>query len=484
MAIEGISSLEDPKSFAEAEKYIQKLLSSNEYSSQNTRGGDIPGANNFSPKAYITYVNDILDEMSRGSKGLQFALSQTALHILNPEFGQGQFWNPVALIGGPPPGLTGLMTDSLDVFNAGNNPGSDKAISEDKLLQMYEGKYEKLQAQANIPPVEQIGPNTLLSDGMTIPQKIRDINIFNNEKNSSNVVLIDLEDGRDNQIAFDNKGVVSFKPDFESLFLKYDKGPAFGGPALGANYFRPNQNAKRTPSQKYKNAVSAMSNHDAYFNAFDAENGYVEDNNSFISDDDAYVPFYFEDTRKIGRYVFFRAFIKSISESIAPEWNIEKYYGRVDPVGVYMNTSRTFSISFSVVAFSQAGLTAMWRKISNLIKMLYPTYENGILKKAPVVRLRIGDLIADGAGLGLPGFITSFDADYQPYNWDTSRYGTRETETGKVPMGADISFSFQVIHEQQPHNDPEYNFDTGIYRRMGQLPTDLNNILANDGEEE
>ncbi len=484
MSIENITSLNDPRSFAEAERYVSNLLQINQYSASDTIGGDIQSSVGFSPKAYITYLDTVLTEMGRGSKGLHFILSQTALQVLNPEFGQGQIWNPVATVGGPPPGLTGLMANSLDVFASTNNPGTDKTLAEDRLVQMYDGKYTKVRGVAGIPPVEIVGPNTLLHDGSSLIQKANELNLLNAAENSLNTVFIDLEDGRDNQLIVDNKGVQTYAPDFEALFLKYDKGPGFAGQSAGGQYFRPNQNAKRNPSQKYRSAVSAMANHDAYFNAFDAENGYVEDGQSPISDDEAYIPFYFEDTRKIGRYVFFRAFLKGFNESVQPEWNIEKYYGRVDPVGVYMNTSRTFSISFSVVAFSQAGLTTMWRKIANLMKMLYPTYSNGTLKKAPVIRLRIGDVMADGAGLGLPGFITSYEADYMPYPWDISRYSTRETETGKVPMGADISFSFQVIHEEMPHNDENYNFDTAPFRRMGSLPTDLNNILVNDGEEE
>ena len=108
------------------------------------------------------------EELQKNSKGLRFALSQTALHLLNPQIGMGVIWNPAPLLGGPPLGFGGVMTDGLDVISAANNPGSYLSKKQDKLKELYDGNLITVQTNAGIPPVEIKGPDFRFPDGSTI----------------------------------------------------------------------------------------------------------------------------------------------------------------------------------------------------------------------------------------------------------------------------------------------------------------------------
>ena len=218
-----------------------------------------------------------------------------------------------------------------------------------------------------------------------------------------------------------------------------------------------------------------VENYDSFFSQDELVDGYITggDEKEGTSDSTNYLPFFLEDLRSGGKRIYFRAFFKNLRESITPNWTQENYFGRVDPVGIYMNTSRQVSVSFAVVAASPAGFTVMWRKLNALAKMLYPTFKDGAMAKAPVCRLRIGDVVCDSAGRGLTGFISSaIELDYTDSTWEIrewTRY-SNVVELGKAPMMATISFTFQVIHEQNPSVDDDYNFDMSFFRRIGASP--------------
>lgn len=163
-------------------------------------------------------------------------------------------------------------------------------------------------------------------------------------------------------------------------------------------------------------------------------------------DDEAYVPLVFTDLRSMGgvcRSVYFRPFIKSLSESKSPKWSMQSMFGRVDPVATYQGTDRTISLSFKVIAMSPGDLLTMYQKISWLDSMVYPEYLGGVYNRGPVVRMRVGDLInalgSDGFK-GLPGVITSLEYSFDEATW--------ELEKGKkLPRSVDVSLSFHVLHE-------------------------------------
>lgn len=124
--------------------------------------------------------------------------------------------------------------------------------------------------------------------------------------------------------------------------------------------------------------------------------------------DSEYVPFYFHDLRT-NEFVSFHAFIDNVNESFAPNYNTMQPYGRVDPVMTYVNTTRTFNVSYYVVATSPRDFDLMWVKLNKLTTLVYPQWTKGRLitdeegrqfrqpfsqipGASPLVRLRLGDL--------------------------------------------------------------------------------------------
>jgi hypothetical protein len=174
-----------------------------------------------------------------------------------------------------------------------------------------------------------------------------------------------------------------------------------------------------------------------------------------ISDEEIYVPFMFQDLRDDPpKYLYFRAFLKpGISETFTPDWQLNRYYGRVDQVPVYQGTIRTLNVAFDVVAWSPEDLPVMWNKLKKLQSMVYPFYDDrGFMKSGPIIRMRIGDLIAGSDNKGLPGYITSMDWSYDDGIWNIA-------EDARIPRKVAVSIGYTVLHDGNPGTYPNQEAD-------------------------
>jgi len=125
--------------------------------------------------------------------------------------------------------------------------------------------------------------------------------------------------------------------------------------------------------------------------------------------DAEYVPFYLQDLRT-NEIISFHAFLTSLTDRITPKFNPSSGFGRLDPVQVYSETSRTVSVSFVLYATSKEDFNSMWYKINKVVTLLYPQWSKGtevargknnrfvqpfsqVLAGSPLVRLRVGDVI-------------------------------------------------------------------------------------------
>ncbi len=480
MAEPGITSLSDPRSFSEIERFFERTFYKNKYTDRNALFEEKTPIASFSPRVVSRHVENIINELSSTGKGISFILSRQALSALNPTFGMGQIANPLAYIVGPPPGASGYFTNKIDVPTAEANPGTTIARNQQRLRKLYEGNFTQVRTVGGIPFVRVEGPGYRYPgdlnnpQGQTMADKKRELNIATNNENLADLQAFDLDSSSEEENVLRNtktespRGVDIQVPDFQQLFSKQGAGPAFGDAQQGAIFFKPTGERERR-SATYLRKENALANDDAFFSLLDGEQGYIDTNIETFVDDDFYIPFYFSDFRKPERRIYFKAFLTELTEKFASQWNKVSYYGRIDPVGTYMNTGRNVTIGWKVAAMSKQGLSTMWKKINNFLKMLYPTYVNGSLAAAPLVRVRVGDVIADGQGLGLPGYITDATLNYNETTWEIDTFETGNFETGKVPMVCQMNIGFQIIHERNPSVDSEYNFDTGIFRRMGTL---------------
>jgi hypothetical protein len=171
-----------------------------------------------------------------------------------------------------------------------------------------------------------------------------------------------------------------------------------------------------------------------------------------VPDGEIYLPFMFQDLRETGtaeRFLYFRAFLKpGLAETFTPDWQVERYYGRVDQIPIYMGTLRSLSVAFDVVAWSPEDLPVMWQKLNKLQSMVYPFYnKGGFYKAGPIVRMRIGDLFAGADNKGLPGYITSLDWSYADGIWNIQ-------DDFRVPRKVSVSLGYTVLHDGNPGTYP------------------------------
>lgn len=170
-----------------------------------------------------------------------------------------------------------------------------------------------------------------------------------------------------------------------------------------------------------------------------------QDPSEVVDDDDTRLPISFTDLRKdpvSNRYrsVYFRPLNLTISKSVTPNWNEAQSFGRVDASVGYVATSKTFSISFDVHAMAPEDLENIHQKMVILESMCYPSYgSDSLMKSGPVVRLRVGDLVANDLG-GMPGIIKGLNIDYGDALWEL-RKGM------KVPRSFKVSIDYLVLHD-------------------------------------
>jgi hypothetical protein len=122
-----------------------------------------------------------------------------------------------------------------------------------------------------------------------------------------------------------------------------------------------------------------------------------------------YVPFYVHDLRT-NEIIAFHAFLTNLTDTISPSFDQKSGYGRLDPVQIYNSTSRSVSLTFTMISTSKEDFDEMWYKINKITTLLYPQWTQGtklyhddgarfvqpfsqVIGASPIVRLRVGDVI-------------------------------------------------------------------------------------------
>lgn len=164
-----------------------------------------------------------------------------------------------------------------------------------------------------------------------------------------------------------------------------------------------------------------------------------------VDDDETRIPLCFTDLRKdpvrrAYRSVYFRPLNLSFSNSVSPEWAEGSAFGRTDPIVGYQRTSRTYSVSFELHAFAPEDLEVMYRKMTWLTSMCYPSYgSDALMRSGPVIRMRIGDAVSTESG-GLSGVIKGLNFDFADALWELKK-------GFKVPRSFKVSLDFLTLHE-------------------------------------
>lgn len=174
----------------------------------------------------------------------------------------------------------------------------------------------------------------------------------------------------------------------------------------------------------------------------------------------------------------FPAFITDFTDSFKSDWKKESVYGRMDPISIFKNTTRSINISFDIPNESVQVAKDNMRNIDFLIRGLYPVYTNGalgtrVISSPPMFRVKFANLISNitttddekTLRTGLLCYIPSFD--FKP-----------KVDSGFFIEGATIlpklisaTLNLEIIHEHALGNQinatgkliPRVNIVSGSY---------------------
>jgi hypothetical protein len=161
------------------------------------------------------------------------------------------------------------------------------------------------------------------------------------------------------------------------------------------------------------------------------------------------------------RYMNFRAYIDSFSDSYSATWKGQRYMGRAEEFYKYDGFGRDISLAFTVVAHSQGEMHGMYQKLNFLASSLAPKYTKAGYMAGNLAKLTLGDYIYEQ-----PGFISSITYDVpQESSWEISltpegQISGTQTERNdgnpdELPFMIKVTgFKFTPIHTFRPEIQP------------------------------
>ena len=173
-----------------------------------------------------------------------------------------------------------------------------------------------------------------------------------------------------------------------------------------------------------------------------------------------------------------------LSDNWSSNFNEETVYGRIDPIPTFSNTTRTISVSIDLVPITANAQTmANSAKnnqivISDIAKMCYPGYQTmnsgevnfnaAVLKSAPLVEIKHGNVICGHDGGPLKAYIKSFGTTVQTDGLYALAGATSAT-SANIDIyyhRLSISLEFGILHD----SDMGYNESGAPKAQFGSYP--------------
>ena len=180
------------------------------------------------------------------------------------------------------------------------------------------------------------------------------------------------------------------------------------------------------------------------------------------------IPFKFYHINK-RKWIVFRANLNGITDNVSPEWNEKAYIGRADKLYIYKGATRKVNFSFSLMIHNPKELQPVYEKLNYLMGLSYPTYKDlsegyGKYMEAPFVKLTIGGLFNNVAGILDGGVTVTFDDDM---TWEVrdeqpkSRFDTENIKIAKLPRLIRVTIGsftpFSLDHRPMSSTSPFYS---------------------------
>jgi hypothetical protein len=192
------------------------------------------------------------------------------------------------------------------------------------------------------------------------------------------------------------------------------------------------------------------------------------------------------------KYMHFRAFIDSFSDSYNAEWKSIEYMGRAEKFYKYGGFSREISMAFTIVAQSREEITIMYDKLNFLASSLAPeyldSYTSGYMA-GNIAYITLGGYLDDQ-----PGVITSLTFDVpEEASWeigiDDAGDDLDVRDIRQVPHMIKVTgIKFIPIHKFRPEKQSFKNdilgtdstrlLNTGKQRYLDQLRPEITNYDA------
>ena len=163
------------------------------------------------------------------------------------------------------------------------------------------------------------------------------------------------------------------------------------------------------------------------------------------------IKFFFEllnnDAAGTSEFLYFRAYIDSLSDNFKSDWGKVKYSGRAENFYQYNGFERDISLGFSIVAQRADELPSIYTKLNTLAGVCAPDYSNIGYMRGNMIRITIGDYIKS-----LPCVVTGFNIDGLIGN---GNWGLGEDE--QVPRYLKISgMNLLPIHDFVPERGAQF----------------------------
>jgi len=151
-------------------------------------------------------------------------------------------------------------------------------------------------------------------------------------------------------------------------------------------------------------------------------------------------------------FIHFRAFLDSMDDTYAAEWNDFRYMGRGEKFYRYNGFTRTINLGWTVAAQSKEELIPMYQKLNFLASSLAPDYSTNGYMRGNLAVLTVGGYIYDQPGIinGLTYTVPQESPWEIGINDSISSYGY-DTTVKEVPHIIKVTgFSFTPIHKFVP----------------------------------
>ncbi len=160
------------------------------------------------------------------------------------------------------------------------------------------------------------------------------------------------------------------------------------------------------------------------------------------------------------KWLQFRATIQGLSIKINPEWEGINYVGRPEKFHLYKGFNRTIDFNFITVALS-GDLINMYKKLDYLQGCCMPRGASRM--QAPIMKLKIGNLLFANGKNSVAGIITSLTYDIDDsYIWDLD---------AELPMYMKVNISYEIL-------ETDANILAGSY--LNKQLTNIKNIKAQE----